>query len=158
MGELNRIEEDRTIPSRPVSRSEHRQIPNFHRKVVKTCLRWPKSWAVKRDLNSRTFISPDGESFNDIGSAVDCIRKQSSVLQYPTPKKSCTPNKRKFCHTEMSVKPSVMRKLPTFEFSPVKKLRIDINKMMINTNCYDTDDSVEDLLSGTDDDDDDKTK
>ena len=151
--ELNGSEDIGKIPSRPVSRSEQRQIPNFHRKLVKTCLKWPKSWVMRRESNTRLFISPDGESFSSIGSAVNCIRKQSSSFQYHTPKKSNTPNKRKFCNTNLSFKPSVMRKLPTFEFSPVKKLRIDVNKMIIDTNISDTDDSVEDLLSGTDDED-----
>ena len=73
-----------------------------------------------------------------------------------TSKKSFTPNKRKLFNLELPQKTSsVIRKLPIVDNdetdAPLKKLKLSDTEIeaMVSTPMYDSSDSVDDLLSGS---------
>ena len=108
-----------------------------------------------------SFISPDGSSFDNVENAVECLQRRSLLkTQNSGQRKTFTPNKRKLFNLDLPQRSSsVIRKLPIscrdgLSVS-VKKLKMsdqDIEAAMTRDEfCYSSsDDSLEDLLSGSD--------
>lgn len=161
-GNTDHPEIPQKLISRAVSRCEMQQeMPNFNRKVIKKIDEWPKNWLRKVDYNLISFISPDGSSFDNVENAVECLHSRALLkTQTNGQKKTFTPNKRKLFNLELPQKSSsVIRKLPiTCQDGlsvSVKKLKMseqDIEAMVTRDEfCYSSsDDSLEDLLSGSD--------
>lgn len=147
--------------SKVVSRCDSQpQIPNFNRKIVQKLDRWPKGWLRKQNCHNLTYISPDGSNFDNIETAMECIKRKSLLnLQNIGQKNLYTPNKRKMFNLELPQKScSVIRKLPISSLNDlsvsVKKLKMsdeEIEDMVTRDKYYCPSDSVEDLLSGSDD-------
>lgn len=150
------------LMNRAVSRCEIQQeLPNFSRKVIKKVDRWPKNWLRKVNCNLTSFISPDGSIFDNVDNAVECLQRRAILkTQINGQKKTFTPNKRKLFNLELPQKSSsVIRKLPISCRDGlsvcVKKLKMsdqDIEAAVTRDEfCYSSsDDSLEDLLSGSD--------
>ena len=99
-------------------------------------------------------------NFDNIETAMECIKRKSLLnLQNIGQKNLYTPNKRKMFNLELPQKScSVIRKLPISSLNDlsvsVKKLKMsdeEIEDMVTRDKYYCPSDSVEDLLSGSDD-------
>ena len=102
-----------------------------------------------------TYISPEGNSFENCLSALNSARLQPAMIA-KTNEKTLTPNKRKMFNLNTPQKtPSVVRKLASNRENETDKKRMrisdgDIEAFVFNNDFYDTDDSLENLLSGSD--------
>ena len=141
---------------RPNSKCEERSmpLPNFRRKLARNMF-LPQNWFIKKDKRLATIISPQGTVFSNIETASKHIRYLSTALK-STPRKSYTPSKRKLFNPDLPLKTSVIRKLPTasdFPYPCVKKLKLSDQEVgkMLNSNVESEDDSLDELLSDSED-------
>ena len=167
--------QDSVIFKRATSRCQSRMkiLPNFTRKIFSNH-KWPRSWMIRlssgknktrkkyfynfilfAENNLLTYISPEGNSFENCLSALNSARLQPAMIA-KTNEKTLTPNKRKMFNLNTPQKtPSVVRKLASNRENETDKKRMrisegDIEAFVFNNDFYDTDDSLENLLSGSD--------